>query len=210
MLVDAIHCLNWWGALRWRHHATGLLQAYIPNDSSMRVHIWHRGLKQNDSGEMHNHRFTLQSHVLVGSLTHERLLLTPDEENGTHDIWDIPGASQGSNETLRLHDRTSVKGSRVSIERTERTQFKAGDSYTLMKWDFHHARQEPDDAELTVTFVRLLDKEHGRAASLLHPSGHTPTHAFTEAPEPPVIIALLNAAAFELKKAVEFSARNTW
>lgn len=179
MLVDVIRCLNAWNDLEWRHHSTGLLQAYLPNDPGARVHIWNRGLKLRDSGELHNHRFTLQSHILVGRITHERLILTPDE-NGSHDVWDIPGASQGSNDALRLHDRSSVKGTRVNIERVERCNFTAGDSYTVRKWDFHHARQEPEDTELTVTFVRLHDKETTAPASLLYPAGRKPEHAFTE------------------------------
>lgn len=204
MLVDLMRCLEVWDALKWRHHSTGLLQAYVPKyDGAMRVHIWNKRLKLRDSGEMHNHRFTLQSHVLVGSLTHERLVLTPDEAGGSHNVWEIPGASQGSDAELRLHERKSDKGSRVNVERTDKCQFMSGDSYTVRKWDFHHARQEDDDAELTVTVVRLLNKETTAPAALLYPVGHRPRHAFTDKPEPALMTSLIQDSRLHLRKTLD-------
>lgn len=206
-MLDVIKCLGAWNELKWRHHSTGLLQAYLPNEDGLRIHIWNRRLKLRDSGAMHNHRFDLQSHVLVGSLTHTRLILTPDEENGTHNVWDIPGASQGSNETLRLHDQTSVKGSRVNMAMIDTRRFEEGDSYTVRKWEFHWARQEESDDELTVTLVRLHNKETDRPASLVYPYGHQPTHAFTERPEPALMLSLVHDARLHLEKLTGLSRR---
>ena len=197
--TDIPRCLSAWMELDWRHHSTGLLQAYLPDDASTRIHIWNRGLKLRNSGEMHNHRFDLQSHVLVGSITHTRLLLTPDEESGTHDVWDIPGASQGSSEALRLHDQTSVRGSRVNMEIVDTQRFFEGDSYKVRKWDFHWARQEADDDGLTVTLVRLQNKEADRPASLVYPHGHQPTHAFEDKPDPALMRSIVRKARIHLE-----------
>lgn len=196
MMLDMLRCLNVWDELEWRHHTTGLLQAYMPNDKTRRVHIWNRLLKTRDVGELHNHRFLLRSRVLVGSITHERLL--PHVRQGftpTHDVWDIPGASKGSTETLRWK-------AQVEVERYDRQRFCAGDAYAVPKWQYHHARQEDDDAELTVTYIDLVDKDLDAAASLLCPVGVPPSHAFDDPPDSALVTSLVHDAKMHLHRAM--------
>lgn len=59
--------------LTWRHHGIGVLQAYVREhqEPEMRVHIWHPSLVRKgirDHGDAHDHRFDLESTVLVGNL----------------------------------------------------------------------------------------------------------------------------------------------
>ena len=69
--------------LRWRHHGIGLLQAYLVegrpgaelalglSDTETRIHVWHPSLRlagMDDSGLMHDHRFDLESRVLLGAM----------------------------------------------------------------------------------------------------------------------------------------------
>lgn len=60
---------------QWRRHGIGLLQAYVSEGGPFetRIHIWHPDLVRPDirnRGDIHTHRFTLQSTILVGSLKH--------------------------------------------------------------------------------------------------------------------------------------------
>lgn len=172
--------LSDWRRLEWRHHGTGMLQAYLPGWPDQRVHVWDRrllipGLIQ--SGAMHNHRFRLLSRVLVGGLTNTNLCcdLSP---LGTHQLWRIPGASKGSElvEGPRCLLRTKIEFGEPSCRQL------AGQSYVIDKWDYHWARQDDGDPDVTITHVSIFDKSD-RPASLVCPYGLRPVHAFAvEAP----------------------------
>ena len=70
-------------SLEWRHHGIGVLQGYVREDADpeIRVHIWSRDLARpgmEASGDVHDHRCDLVSHVLVGRVVHEEWFAAPD------------------------------------------------------------------------------------------------------------------------------------
>jgi len=69
-------------SLSWRHHGIGVLQGYIVEDAEpeVRMHVWARALLKPGmdlSGDIHDHRFDLVSHVLCGDVGHEEII--PEE-----------------------------------------------------------------------------------------------------------------------------------
>ena len=72
--------------LRWRHHAVGMLQAYVreEREPEVRIHLWHHELVRTDlaidGGRPHDHRFRLRSTVLAGAVDHEELHTYPVAE----------------------------------------------------------------------------------------------------------------------------------
>lgn len=55
--------------LEWRHHGLGMLQAEL--SESLRIHVWHPTLVSPDMSWprcVHDHRFDLQSMVVVGAV----------------------------------------------------------------------------------------------------------------------------------------------
>src|ERR1700677_2575457 len=76
--------------LKWRHHGIGVLQAYISEETEpeVRMHIWSPELLKpgiTASGDVHDHRFDMVSHVLIGAVGHESFY---SEESDTGD-WEM-------------------------------------------------------------------------------------------------------------------------
>src|ERR1700722_9016956 len=66
-------------SLSWRHHGIGVLQGYVVEnvEPEVRLHIWHPQLLKSGmslSGDIHDHRFDLVSHVLCGKVGHDEIL----------------------------------------------------------------------------------------------------------------------------------------
>jgi hypothetical protein len=133
--------------LEWRHHAIGVMQAYIPGtDGNERVHVWSSLLDiepDAHGGARHNHRWDLNSAVLVGQLAHQRLLVV-DDDGGEYQRWLFVGASKGSDDAIEFDGR-------VSVVVDEGRVFKAGAHYSVIAGDYHCAR--PLGNEATVTLV---------------------------------------------------------
>ena len=171
MTPDALrdHVLGMWSDLEWRHHGTGMLQAYVPGRKDVRVHVWEPILLlpgMTESGGMHNHRFAFRSALPAGSLAPSPLRVTPNPE-GAHAEWQIDLASNSEDKDLTLVRR-------VSLARLDDVVFSPGAVYSLPKWAFHHARP----INLAVTFVEISDKSHDMRASLIAPAGKRPVAAF--------------------------------
>lgn len=186
--------LGAWGGLNWRHHGTGMLQAYLPGSTTERVHVWHWKLIRpgmRDSGAMHNHRYALESTVLAGSIVHTDLEVDQDGA-GDHWLWRIAAASKSRDVDL-------VKVHRCNVHRHNTRMVHAGETYRVEKWAFHHA--EPS-ALTAVTYVRLEDKDEDGAALLLAPDGTTPVAAFQDDTEYwlPIIRETLAAGRYELER----------
>lgn len=161
--------LAMWPDLEWRHHGTGMLQAYVPGRKDARVHVWEPLLLlpgMTESGGMHNHRFAFRSTILSGRLAHSHLRVSPHPD-GDHAEWQIDLASRSEDKDL-----TMVR--RVRMERLDTVVFRSGAIYSLAKWAYHHA----SPLELAVTYVEISDKSHDMRASLLTPWGKRPVAAF--------------------------------
>lgn len=182
-----------WDELQWRHHGTGMLQAYIPGSRDTRIHVWHPSLLlpgMSESGGMHNHRFALTSNVLFGQIDHARLDVTADKRGG-HVVWDIGLASKSVDKDLLPIEYVTV---RVAL----REVFGAGSDYTLAKWAYHHAQP----LGLAMTLVNLIDKDEEKSASLLAPVGRRPVTAFRPQTDENagMILDILTDARLELER----------
>jgi len=73
--------------MQWRHHGIGVLQGYVAEDvePEVRLHVWATELVKPgmaESGDIHDHRFDLLSHVLCGQVGHEEII-PYESEDGT-------------------------------------------------------------------------------------------------------------------------------
>lgn len=195
--------LEWWGDLKWRHHGTGMLQAYAPGCDDLRVHVWHPSLLlpgMTESGSMHNHRFHFRSTVLVGSILHDFLSVVRSADGG-YIRWSIGLASRSEDKDLAPMEQVLV----VEIEASGHAgrgpeTFRQGDSYEVGKWGFHHARPAE---ELAITVVDIRDKDHSGSASLLAPCGTVPVAAFSTTVDPDLILKILALAHTKLLEATD-------
>ena len=129
----------------WRHHGLGMLQAEI--DDSLRVHVWHPDLVRmpDTPRRVHDHRFNLESTVLVGEIFDEPWSMvgrgsgpTPFSYEATS-VWEIRHAK----EQIDLRKRgCSTAGETVLLEevwaRAESVRtYTEGDTYRIARRDFH-------------------------------------------------------------------------
>ena len=150
-------------SLKWRWHGIGLLQGYIHEDSDrdgyeLRAHIWSRALMLPgiaESGSAHDHRFLLQSTVLVGALEHTEFHLTRDDE-GDHETWTFPHARLHTEANRGLMERT---GERFWVKR-RRLEITQGQRYRFERGAFHTSVPLSD---LVVTLVEKFDQRDVQA-----------------------------------------------
>lgn len=191
------HLISLWGSLEWRHHGTGMLQAYLQGEfADVRVHVWHPRLVlpgMVTSGAMHNHRFGFKSTVLAGSIAHS-FLRTRESAAGAHQLFSIANASKG-------RDCDLLPGARVTLTMEPDEVFGENRSYYIGKWAFHWARPHHG---LAVTWVQIADKEMDKTASLVCPYGTTPVHAFTHQRDVELEAQLLRGAVRFLRGEAPF------
>jgi len=205
--------------LRWRHHGIGLLQAYLvegrpggdpacgPPDTETRIHVWHPSLRlsgMDDSGLMHDHRFDLESRVLLGAMhdteihLSQTFLLRPYEGEERLLVWKIQNA-RAKEETgegwVKLESEAVFMAERVSHV------YSMGSSYTCKRGQFHRS----DVEGLTVTLCTKRNQSSS-PARLLAREGVTPRHAFADDPNRyrdasgPECRALIEEASLQLAK----------
>lgn len=165
-------------SLKWRWHGIGLLQGYIHEAAidrdgyELRAHIWSRDLMLPgiaESGSAHDHRFVLQSTVLVGSLQHTELYLTRDEE-GDHETWTFPHARLHTEANRALMERT---GERFRVKR-RRLEISQGQRYRFDRGAFHTSVPL---SELVVTLVEKFD-QRDMQARVVAPVAKPPVPSF--------------------------------
>lgn len=165
--------LNEWDALNWRHHKTGMLQAYLPNDGR-RIHIWHRDLLEDgmtERGAMHDHRFSFVSDILVGSLTNTDLRFEEDP-SGSSRVWEVCGASTGIVANWRKRELGNLHHFLTASH-------LAGQRYSMRKGEFHWARLEAWDPEMAITVI-VPTTAKVRNARVIMPAGKAPRHAISK------------------------------
>lgn len=183
--------------LKWRHHGIGLLQAYIVEEASagdveQRIHVWHPSLRlpdMDDSGLIHDHRFDLESQVLLGTIRDTEIHIDPIAigSRDPSELFEFFGENAGE-----FYDVYQIERSKASddgwvkranpdnlvyaLTRTDHV-YAMGSRYRYPKRAFHRT----DVDELTVTLVtkRYQSPTPGR---LLARIGKTPKHAFGNDP----------------------------
>lgn len=146
--------------LEWRHHGIGLLQAYLREGESTetRVHIWHPSLRVPSSeGRIHDHRFDLHSHVLVGRIGHSEV--TP--VSNPSGWWAKYTVVNARNNPGFIDQPAALEGSYSVREHEE--EIPAGCSYAFPKRQFHASRV----FDLAVTLCSKLNQEPAPAVLLV-------------------------------------------
>ena len=177
--------------LQWRHHGIGCLQGYVVEDAEpeVRIHVWSPKLVKSgmdESGDVHDHRFDLVSHVLVGAVAHEEIF--PEEDGGGD--WSMLSLTHArAAKDTGYHGPTSPLPGRFSVRRNS-MMIQAGDSYRYPAGRFHRSPVLPSVA---VTCV----EKHGQtsaAARILYPTATPPVMAFGHEMDWSVVGPLLQEA----------------
>lgn len=176
----------------FRHHGIGVLQGYVTEncEPEIRIHIWSKVLLKpgiDVSGDIHDHRFDMVSHVLHGAVIHEELDETPDPD-GDHVMMSLTHARAAA--ATEYHGPTTPLEGRYSVKR-KRHVICAGSSYSFRQARFHHSPLH--DGALAITVV----EKHCQSeipARLLYPVGKDPVMAFGHRPNQDLVKAVLLAA----------------
>lgn len=160
--LDAIES----GTLAWRHHGIGVLQAYISEGDGVehRLHIWSRSLLKGGidaSGDAHDHRFRMVSHVLVGRVHHEEWLLSPNPLGPWTTMTLVHARAAGAEQ--KFHAPMSPTGARY-FRSTRSVEVRAGDLYRFAARAFHRS---PVD-RFAVTWVEKREQT-AEPARIAHP-----------------------------------------
>lgn len=182
--------------IEWRHHGIGVLQGYIKEHSEpeVRIHIWSKKLIKPGmvvSGDSHDHRFNMVSHVLSGLIDHEELIERPDPK-GKYTMMALTNARAAVENNY--HGPTTQLSGRFSIER-RRFRIKEGSSYKFPAYKFHRT---PLWSEVTVTCVEKYNQEK-TLARLIYPIDHEPIMAFGHKPDQSMIKSVVAQAKEQLK-----------
>ncbi len=185
--------------LKWRHHGIGVLQAYVREnvEPEVRVHVWDPRLVRPgivESGNIHDHRFDLESHIVHGRLF-ERVFDLEAHPDGEWSSFHIENARSAGEEAgydgacFLLDDEPRFTGrgrARTHVE---------GTTYTLPRGVFHDTQVDA----LAITLCTMHDKRG--SARLLVPTGRQPVHAFGAPASPELLAAVCRDAEAALRAA---------
>jgi hypothetical protein len=186
-------------SLQWRHHGIGVLQGYVTEDTEpeIRIHIWAPELvlpNMDKSGDIHDHRFNLVSHVLCGHIGHEEIY---PEENPQGDWVMLKLTHARAAKETGYHGPTEPIKGRYTLRRNA---FIIANGYTY-KYPigrFHRSPVLPHQ-DIAITCV----EKHGQtndAARLLYPRNTEPVLAFGHAMDWKVVGPVLQRARELLSK----------
>lgn len=198
MRAMALHAIE---HLAWRHHGIGVLQAYLAEGSGVevRMHVWCRRLLKEGidiSGDAHDHRFNMVSHVLCGTIAHEQLLPYKDVK-GTHKMMALTNARAAAENNF--HGPTTELPGLYSVHRSMH-YIKAGLSYQFPAKQFHRSPLDGDIDDVAVTIVEKHN-QNSEPARILYPVDDPPVMAFGHELDIELIERVLGLAREALKKA---------
>lgn len=175
-----VMCIALMPHLKWRHHGIGCLQAYVreacanpigsATNDEWRLHLWDPSLVLEgmaESGRIHDHRFDLESHVLVGHIQHVELV-TRENAEGEFEEYDVTNA-RASGPTF--HTDPVKTGRRFSGGAVGRV-FDEGESYAFDRGVFHWT------APLAPSLTLCRKKNQSGQARILGAWGRTIVNAF--------------------------------
>jgi hypothetical protein len=174
--------LGQWSKLKWRRHGVGILQAYLIEDVEFetRVHVWHPDLIRDgitDYGDIHDHRFSFVSTILLGTICNSVVTPEPDV-NGDYRVYQVAHARINPSGGFCKEPMVVVPGplestaERVSVRRVS-TLYHDGDSYRFLRGIFHASLP----IELAITFITKYDQIDA-GARILGKHDRTPVAAF--------------------------------
>jgi len=163
--------------MQWRHHGIGCLQGYVVENArpEVRLHVWSRKLLKpgmDESGDIHDHRFDLVSHVLVGAVGHEEII--PEAASGGP--WSMLALTHA-----RAAKENAYHGPTTPLEgeyEARRVAFviPAGQTYRFPSGRFHRSPLLHDSA-VAVTVVEKHNQQD-TPARILYPRAKPPVMAF--------------------------------
>lgn len=182
----------------WRHHGIGVLQRYVREDVAheVRVHVWHPDLVRpgiTERGAVHDHRFDLESRVIVGRIG-ELIYETEEVPGGGWQPWLVENA-RSAGPAKGYDGRCVPHGPEMSAKILSR-QHEPGSWYELPRGTFHQTIV----TELAVTICTMHHKRG--QARLLVPAGEEPVHAFGTPASPEVVSRVLDEARHALRDVV--------
>jgi len=182
--------------LEWRHHGIGLLQAYVVQaggggGSEYRIHVWHPELRfvDEDSGMIHDHRFALESQVLLGAIYDTEIELRQIGERARvpasepwYVMWEVENARRAAEsgeawvrmKWPRVPKTAGSTDGMFTIQTVEHI-YATGSRYSYPPRRFHRSETK----ELTVTLCRKTRQVDG-PAHILARVGTTPKHGIGE------------------------------
>lgn len=173
--------------IKWRHHGIGALQGYVSEhgEPEVRVHIWSRRLVKpgiDVSGDIHDHRFDMISHVLCGFVDHE--VIVPEmNPNGDHTMMALTHARAAAD--TYYHGPTTPLEGRCWVTR-KLYRIGQGMSYSFAAQNFHRSPVADSPDHLAVTCVEK-HQQRETPARLLYPVAHDPVMAFGHVPDQKII-----------------------
>jgi hypothetical protein len=190
--------------VEFRHHGIGVLQGYVKENCNpeIRIHIWSPKLLKPGmdlSGDCHDHRFDMVSHVLVGQVIHESWVPT-ESETGDHEMMALTHARAAAD--TNYHGPTTPIPGRFTVDRQEFV-IRAGSSYTFPAKRFHRSPLTNPymagvPSELAVTCVEKWD-QRDEPARLLYPAAHPPVMAFGHTADPELVRSIIEEAKMKLR-----------
>jgi hypothetical protein len=187
-------------SMKWRHHGIGVLQGYVAEDAEpeVRIHIWSPRLLKpgmDESGDIHDHRFDLVSHVLVGTVGHEEILPFSQDGGG----WTMLALThaRAAKET-GYHGPTKELGGQYRINRLPML-IPAGRSYRFPAGAFHRSPVAHIHPGGIVVTVVEKHRQSAQPARILYPVDKPPVMAFGHDMDWAVVGPVMQLAAEALR-----------
>jgi hypothetical protein len=187
--------------IEWRHHGIGVLQGYAREGRApeVRLHIWSRKLLKpgmETSGDTHDHRFDMLSHVLCGAVFHDEVFAERDDEHGTHRMMALTHARAAAD--TGYHGPVHPLPGRYCFF-SSRQKIVSGYSYEFPAKKFHRSPLPESQTEVAVTCV----EKHNQGdypARILYPATHEPVMAFGHEPDSALVRAVVEVARERLER----------
>lgn len=157
-------------------HGLGFIQVKL--GANQRLHVWHPGLPRRrcfEHSQVHDHRFSFESHVLVGAMENVRYsvhevgpakLMRFSDNEPTHVAYRHEGPR------TRFGNRPWTECARVQARQTHAERVDAGNVYYMSAFHFHSTRPLGD--RKVVTLMRKLTEDETKGATSLCEVGVRP------------------------------------
>lgn len=164
--------------IEWRHHGIGVLQGYIREGTGIeaRIHIWNRLLLKpgmDISGDIHDHRFNMVSHVLHGEVDHVEIAAVPDDR-GSFCMMALTHARAAS-DTNYGGPTTPIDGRYIAFP--HRMTIGEGSSYYFPMQTFHKSPLTAGNDDVAISVIEK-HLQQDTPARILYPADVPPVMAF--------------------------------
>lgn len=170
-----------------RFHGNGFVQFYIWRGAyvARRLHIWHPEFLPSrvENARIHEHRFEMRSHILMGRLRHISYELEFSAV-GEHQLYTVVPAHDSGKFSATGGQKVSdemkpVPGTCCEPVVRESSEYAAGSSYYFAARKFHDTAAE---GHTMTVMEKLWQDEDGKDARVLGPVDRDPDNAFIECP----------------------------